>query len=309
MASPAVSARGWEHLNHWALDRKLEKLAKKYALDAKIQPDDSLFTSKVHPQYCYVTYLVDRLKKYREEMEGVYEEEIQAGRVRDSRELWAHIYREKIFDAIFANINSLRSHLRGILGSTNHERSWVIATEEPLREIDRVENDLRKLERKLPQLNELVERQDWSPAPEPADRALVIPEGLLRLNEQQGSEIRYSMRHLHAPVMDHQQEAAPPSRQGGKAARKRRISKPQQLKNALMLVALRKDRSGREYCQDVDEAKAPPPPEWFAKPGVWPGSYVKAYDAPQDQVSWRQLIADEKNRYSEKLADRLAPTR
>src|SRR5580692_72489 len=103
-ATPSKTSEVPAHplLNDWAINRKLEKLEKDYRRDleeksAEIQSSSSM----VNPRVAVISYNVKRLRQFVEEFEGVYQAEIESGRVADSPNLWAGLY-EKLLVSVSA---------------------------------------------------------------------------------------------------------------------------------------------------------------------------------------------------------------
>ena len=74
-AAPSETSEVRSHplLSDWAINRKLEKLEQDSRRDQERKPR------------------AKRLRQYAEEIEGVYEAEIESGRVADTADLWAGV--------------------------------------------------------------------------------------------------------------------------------------------------------------------------------------------------------------------------
>jgi len=108
-AIPLNDPPAWDQLDHFRINRKLEKLAEQYAEEDRAKPTP--------------VERVASLERYLDQIEGVYDKEIDAGRVADTPELWAAIYRHKILPAIPAHIDVL---VFGVAGTVKTARSSVV---------------------------------------------------------------------------------------------------------------------------------------------------------------------------------------
>ena len=116
---------GWDQLDHFRINRRLEKLGKKYAEDDRAKPMPA--------------ERVASLERFLDQIEGVYDKEIDSGTAADTPELWAAIYRHKILLTILPRINSLafefahKLHLTG--GGKPEEQAAVAAAGRALRRL------------------------------------------------------------------------------------------------------------------------------------------------------------------------------
>jgi hypothetical protein len=94
-------------LSFWDINRKLKKLEESYRRDQEEKPAEIESSSVGNPQVAAIFWRVKRLKQYVEEIEAVYETEIDAGRFADTPGLWAGVYAAKILPSVSAKINSL----------------------------------------------------------------------------------------------------------------------------------------------------------------------------------------------------------
>jgi hypothetical protein len=93
-------------LSDWAINRKLEELEQDYGLDQEKKPR------------------VKRLRQYAEDFKGVYQAEIELGRVVDTAGLWAGVY-EKPLVSVSAKINSLLWNLEHRMRLTGRDAPGV----------------------------------------------------------------------------------------------------------------------------------------------------------------------------------------
>jgi hypothetical protein len=110
-------------LSDWAINRKLENLGKNYRRDqeeksAEIQSSSSMG----NPRVAFIFYKVKRLRQYVEEFEGVYQAEIESGRVADSPDLWAGVWQKVL---IFVSAQTVS------LFSNPGQRMWLSTGESP----------------------------------------------------------------------------------------------------------------------------------------------------------------------------------
>jgi len=90
---PLNDPPAWDQLDHFRINRKLEKLAKQYADEDRAKPTP--------------VERVASLERFLDQIEGVYDQEIDSGTVADTPELWAAIYRHKILVTTLPRINVL----------------------------------------------------------------------------------------------------------------------------------------------------------------------------------------------------------
>jgi hypothetical protein len=130
-------------LNDWSINQKLEKLEQDYRADQEKGP------------VVAISYRVERLRQYADEIKGAYEAEITAGRAADTPGLWVEIYKQ-ILASLTPKINSLVGNLALKLWRTGGGEPGEQATvEEGQRELSRLRADL---ERKLANACECAER-------------------------------------------------------------------------------------------------------------------------------------------------------
>jgi len=164
-------------LSDWAINRKLEKLEKDYRRDrekksAEIQSSSSMG----NPRVAVIFYNVKRLRQYVEDIEGVYQAEIESGRVADSPDLWVGVY-EKLLVSGSAKINSLFSKPEQRMwlsssGSPGTRASVQAAFEETQRDFSRLRTELdvklekaklaKAVEKAQPTLETTVDAQNVS---------------------------------------------------------------------------------------------------------------------------------------------------
>lgn len=98
-------------LSFWGINRKLKKLEASYGRDQETKPAEIESSSVGNPRVAAIFWRVKRLKQYVEEIESVYEAEIDAGRFADTPNLWAAVYAQKILPSASAKIGSLMWNL------------------------------------------------------------------------------------------------------------------------------------------------------------------------------------------------------
>jgi len=126
-------------LGSWEINRKLEKLEGNYARDLERKPAEIEFSSIVNPRCAAISWRVERLKQYAEELKTVYETEIEEGRFADTPSLWAAVYANKILPSVSVRITSLVGNLAHKLGLTGGGGPGEKASvEEAQRELSRL---------------------------------------------------------------------------------------------------------------------------------------------------------------------------
>jgi len=155
---------GWDQLDHFRINRKLEKVRKKYADDDRAKPTP--------------VEKVASLEWFLDQIEGVYDQEIDSGTVADTPELWAAIYRHKILPTALPRINSLlfdiahKLHLTG--GGKPEGQAAIAAASRALR---RLRTRLRAKEIELASACEHGERARIAENPQQLPGSERVPVG------------------------------------------------------------------------------------------------------------------------------------
>lgn len=122
----------------WAINRKLKQLWQKYQNDQKEKPAEIQSSPIANPKGAAISYRVERLRQWVEEVRDVCHTEIEAGRIEDTPEFWSAVYKD-ILVRVKAQANfiigTLAHHLMLTNGSVIRERE---AVEENQRELGRL---------------------------------------------------------------------------------------------------------------------------------------------------------------------------
>jgi hypothetical protein len=172
MDDPVTSKRlDWDQLDHWVINRKLEKLERNYQCDQEKKPAEIESSSVANPRGAAIGYMVERLKQYVGEIKSTFESEIEAGRVADTPDLWAAVYSQKILPSVLPKINSLVGNLAFRLMRTGGDGVGEKATvEEVQRELSRLraglERELACARKQATTRNKATSTEKLRPSPE-----------------------------------------------------------------------------------------------------------------------------------------------
>ena len=140
-AAPSKPSQTPAHpaLGYWDINRKLEMLEQGCGHDLEKKSAEIEYSSVANPRGAAVFYMSERLKKYVEEIELVYQAEIEAGRFADTADLWAAVYSQKILPLVQPKIHSVMASLAFTLMRTGGGGPGEQATvQEAQRELSRL---------------------------------------------------------------------------------------------------------------------------------------------------------------------------
>jgi hypothetical protein len=251
-------------LSFWDINRKLKKLEDSYRRDQETKPSAIESSSVGNPRVAAIFWRVKRLKQYVEEIEAVYETEINAGRFADTPDLWAAVYAQKILPSALAKIGSLMWNLA--------HKLWLTGEGGPGEQAS-----VAAAQMELSQLRVRI-KCELANAASQAENAR-SPSGATETLDD---------------LPPYQSQATPEKVLGAKRKRNPIDDK----KAAVIFSAIKAGRRGEEYCEFLRENGIRTSLNPWAK-GNCPREYTEAYRVPR----WKRLIHQEKSRFKTKMEE------
>jgi hypothetical protein len=251
-------------LSFWDINRKLKKLEDSYRRDQETKPSAIESSSVGNPRVAAIFWRVKRLKQYVEEIEAVYETEINAGRFADTPDLWAAVYAQKILPSALAKIGSLMWNLA--------HKLWLTGEGGPGEQAS-----VAAAQMELSQLRVRI-KCELANAASQAENAR-SPSGATETLDD---------------LPPYQSQATPEKVLGAK----RKSNPIDDKKAAVIFLAIKTGRRGEEYCEFLRENGIRTSLNPWAK-GNCPREYTEAYRVPR----WKRLIHQEKSRFKTRMEE------